>query len=134
MRWSLLTLIAILSTGWACDSGVGPSRTLTGTWGGDHVAMTVADSTHFEFDCAHGDVPSLLVLDESNEFTARGTYVREHGGPILIDAPPDSHPATYAGSVRDDRMTLTVRLTDSSEVIGTFALSRDTHGRVVKCL
>ena len=82
--------------------------------------MTVADSTHVEFDCAHGDVPTPLVLDESNEFTARGTYVREHGGPVLIGAPPDSHPATYAGSVRDHRMTLTVRLTDSNEVIGTF--------------
>ena len=98
------------------------------------MTMTVADSTHLEFACAHGDVPTSLVLDGAGQFNASGTFVREHGGPIQIDAIPDKHPATYAGFVRADRMTLVVRLTDSSEVIGPFTLSRGAAGRVVRCL
>jgi hypothetical protein len=31
-------------------------------------------------------------------------------------------------------MTLTIRLTDSGELVGTFALTRGSSGRVVKCL
>jgi len=120
--------------GSACASVTTPSRALIGTWGGAHVTMTVDDSTHLEFDCAHGDISAPIVLDGGGRFGASGTFVREHGGPIQIDAIPDRHPATYAGSVMADRMTLIVRLTDSAEVIGPFTLSRGAAGRVVKCL
>jgi hypothetical protein len=61
-------------------------------------------------------------------------FVREHGGPIRLGEVPDSHPANYAGVVRGDAMTLTVRLTDSADAIGTFSLTRGSPGRVVKCL
>lgn len=133
-RWSKRTLIAALATGWACGSVSSPSRALTGAWGGDHVSMTVADSTHLEFDCAHGDIPASVVLDGAYEFRANGTFVREHGGPIQLGVPPDSHPAVYFGSVAGDTMTLGVRLTDTNETIGTFTLTRGVAGRVVKCV
>jgi hypothetical protein len=97
--------------------------------------LTVADTgTHVEFDCAHGDIPSPLTVNANNQFDVQGTYVREHGGPIRVGEVPDSHPAAYLGSVTGTAMTLTVRLTDTNEVIGTFTLSRGSAGRVVKCL
>ena len=47
---------------------------------------------------------------------------------------PDSHPAAYVGLVTTTTMTMTVRLTDTNEVVGSFTLRRDTPGRVVKCV
>jgi hypothetical protein len=132
---SLFLLQALVATS-ACSSGPSaPSPALTGTWGGDHIALTVADTgTHLELDCAHGDIPGPLMADARNGFDVSGTFVREHGGPIRVGEMPDSHPAAYAGSVTGTMMVLTVRLTDTDEAIGTFALSRGSPGRVVKCL
>ena len=104
-------------------------------WGGDHIAMTVTDTgAHVEFDCAHGEISGSQTLNARNEFNVIGTFVREHGGPIRVGEAPDSHPAAYVGIVTSTSMVLTVRLTDTNDVIGTFTLLRDSTGRVVKCL
>lgn len=138
MGLRLVTLLALgtVSAGAACGgSPANPSTSLIGVWGGDHISLTVTDAvSHAELDCAHGDIPSPWVVDSRHAFTVRGTFVRERGGPILIGEPPDSHPADYVGSVTADTMVLTVELTDTKSVIGTFTLIRGTAGRVVKCL
>jgi len=104
-------------------------------WGGDHIALTVANTaTHIEFDCAHGDIPINLTVNARNEFDVSGTFVREHGGPIRVGEMLDSHPAAYLGSITETTMMLTVRLTDTNEAIGAFTLSRGSPGRLVKCL
>jgi hypothetical protein len=59
--------------------------------------------------------------------------VREHGGPIRVDEVLEWRPALYAGSVTSTAMTLAIRLADTNESIGTFALTRGASGRVVKC-
>jgi hypothetical protein len=111
-----------------------PTTVGTGLWGGDHVTLTVGSpGNHFEFDCAHGDIPGVLSVNHG-ELAASGTFVREHGGPIRIDDPLDSHPALYSGTVSGNTMQLSIRLTDSGDVIGSFSLVRGTSGRVVKCL
>jgi hypothetical protein len=118
----------------ACGS-VAPSSLAMGVWGGDHIAMTITESsTHVELDCAHGEVPGSITIDARGQFTVAGTFVREHGGPIRQDEIPDSHPAIYTGSVRSNAMTLTIQQTDTNQVIGVFTLLRGTQGRVVKCL
>jgi hypothetical protein len=104
-------------------------------WGGDHVSLAIiATGSQLEFDCAHGDIPGALTLGADGTFAAAGTYVREHGGPIRDNEAPDTHPALYGGTVTGATMRMTVRLTDTNEAIGTFALALDTPGRVVKCL
>ena len=104
-------------------------------WGGDHVTVTVASAgAHFEFDCAHGDVGTTLVLNARGEFIATGAFFREHGGPIRQGEVPDSHPAIYDGAVAANTMILTVRLTDLAETVGSFTLTYGSPGRVVKCL
>jgi hypothetical protein len=106
-----------------------------GVWSGEQITMTVTDTaTHLEFGCAHGDIAGALTLDGHGHFDATGTYVREHGGPIRPGELPDSHPATYAGSVSADTMTVMVRLNDTGELIGTFTLALGAPSRVVKCV
>ena len=127
--------VAIVSSV-ACGTSLGPSSPLpTGGWGGDHVSMIVGESSvHIELDCAHADITGVLLIDARGQFNATGTFVREHGGPIRLGEPPDSHPASFAGSVTSTIMALTIRLTDTDDVIGNFTLARGTAGRVVKCL
>ena len=132
---SVFVLSTVLASSGCSGSPAGPSPALTGVWGGDHIALTVAGAgSHIEFDCAHGDIPGSIAVNAQNTFDVQGTYVREHGGPIRVGEVPDSHPAAYVGSVTATTMALTVRLTDTNEVIGTFALSQGTTGRVLKCL
>jgi hypothetical protein len=119
----------------ACSgTPIEPSPVETGIWGGDHVSFTVGNSSnHLEFDCAHGDIPGIVSVNHG-ELAASGTFVREHGGPVRVDEPLDSHPALYSGTVSGSTMQLSIRLTDSGDVIGSFSLVRGTSGRVVKCL
>ena len=130
-RSTLLVAVVCASCGRA---PTGPSPVDTGIWGGDHVTLSVGNgASHLEFDCAHGDIPGALNASHG-EIQAIGTFVREHGGPIRIDEPLDSHPAFYSGTVSTDTMKLSIRLTDSGDVIGSFTLARGVPGRVLKCL
>ena len=134
VRGGWAAIVVTAAGAWACGDNPLEPTMLGGTWGGDHVSMTIADSTHLELDCAHGDIAAPIAIDSGGRFNVIGTFTREHGGPVRGEEPPDTHPAGYSGLVSDDRMTLAIRLTDSAETIGTFALKRGTLGRVVKCL
>ena len=129
-----LSVVALM-LGSACAlNHMSPSSTLTGSWGGEHVVLTVSEpATHLEFDCAHGDLSDRITIDAQGRFNMAGTFVRERAGPVRQDAAPDSHPASYEGSVLADTMTLTVRLVGSGEPIGAFTLIRGATGRIVKC-
>ena len=127
-----LTVAAMAGCG---DSSTGPSRALTGQWGGAHVSLAVTNtSSHLEFDCAHGDIPGAVIAGTGGVFAAGGTFVHEHGGPIRDDESPEVRLASYVGTVTLATMRLTVRLTDTGEIVGTFTLVRGALGRVVKCL
>jgi hypothetical protein len=126
--------VLVLSLAGCGHSPTGPSVIDSGLWGGDHVTLMVGDSkAHFEFDCAHGDIPGALRAVDG-EIAASGTFVREHGGPIRVDEVQDAQPALYSGSISGARMQLSIRLTDSGDVMGPFVLTRGATGRVVKCL
>lgn len=120
----------------ACTRSVAaPTPVANGNWGGDRIAMTVASaSTHIELDCAHGDVPAPLTTDARGQFSIAGTFVREHGGPIRDDEIANARPATYAGTVRSNQMSLSIRLSDTGELVGAFTLTFGSQGRIVKCL
>jgi hypothetical protein len=128
-----IPFVALLSV--ACSgSPAVPSSVGMGIWGGDHVTLTVGDTaSHLEFDCAHGDIPGVLSAHQG-EIAVMGTFVREHGGPIRVDEALDSHPALYSGMLSGNTMQLSIRLTDSGDVIGSFSLARGTAGRIAKCL
>jgi hypothetical protein len=105
-----------------------------GMWGGEHISMEVAGGqARIEYDCAHGTISGPLVVNARSEFNLRGTHVREHGGPTRIDEKSSSRPAQYAGHIVAKKMTLTVTLSDTGDVLGTFELFYGRTGRVWKC-
>ena len=75
-----------------------------------------------------------FVVDSVGRFALDGTHTREHGGPIRSEEKPEKLPARYTGTVVGDAMTLTVSLTSSKAVVGTFTLTRGRLARVFKCV
>lgn len=120
----------------ACSSPIGPGdHVAVGMWGGEHVALDItADRGRIEYDCAHGDLAGSLEVDRGGRFDVTGTHTPEHGGPVRGDEKPISRPARYAGRVEGGRMTLTVTLTDTGDILGTFTLTQGVAGRLTKCL
>jgi hypothetical protein len=105
-----------------------------GIWGAPHVNLDVsATGGRIEYDCAHGTIDGPMSLDSGKRFDVRGTHVREQGGPVP-EHEPQGVPARYTGRLEDDGLTITVTLTDSNEVVGTFTLKRNTAGVLRKCL
>jgi hypothetical protein len=110
-------------------------RFVTGTWGGQHIRMHVSQrSASVEFDCANGAITVPLTLNRKGEFSWRGFFSRERGGPVRTDEKPNREPALYTGSISGNTMTLTIKLMDSNEDLGTFTLKHGSAGRVLKCL
>ncbi len=110
-------------------------RLIAGTWAGPHININAtADAASIEYDCAHGAINGPLTLNSRGEFRWRGSHGREHGGPIRIDETRAEAAALYIGKVKGDTMTLTVKLADSGETIGTFVVKRNGRGRVFKCM
>lgn len=127
-RVSSFALLALL----ACNEGptgpVPPSE-----WGGDHVGLilTVVGGD-VEFDCAAGRLDQPVVLREG-QFGVAGLFYPGVGGPIGVDS-TRPRPARYEGVVTGERMKLVVRLLDTNETLGPFALERGRSPYVIKCL
>lgn len=116
---------------------VGPEipDVVRGEWGGVHLGLVASDSgAALEYDCASGRITGPLRPDERGRFLAVGSHVPGHGGPIRVDEVPETRPARYDGTVRGDKMTITVTLTDTHEILGTFTLIRGASPHVLKCL
>lgn len=111
-----------------------PRRIAPGAWGGQHISMQVSESSAtIEFDCAHAQIDGPLVTDRRGRFDLKGTYAREHGGPVRDNEQSAGQPARYTGWTDGKKMTLTVTLAGQKEAIGTFNLARGTEGRLFKC-
>jgi hypothetical protein len=121
----------------ACSTSTAPTagRVAVGTWGAEHLRLDLTDAGGTaEYDCAHGTIDEPLTTDRDGRFSAAGTHTFEHGGPIRIDDPPNRHPARYDGRVVGDTLQVTVTVTDTRQVIGTFTVTRGAAARIVKCL
>jgi hypothetical protein len=134
-------LFVLLAGALMLMSGAAPSPQQTqdggataDVWSGQHVSMKVsAQGATLEFDCAHGIVLQPIKANAKGEFTVRGTYTPERGGPVRRDDPANDFPATYKGSVAGDTMRLEIMLADKDQALGPFTLTRGKAGRVVKC-
>ncbi len=105
-----------------------------GTWGGKDISVSVTDSgATIEYSCAEGTISQPIVLDANGNFDVKGVYVAEHGGPTRVGE-DNSHPARYSGRIDGNKMTLTVMLTDTKEIIGTYTLTYGALTQLVKCM
>jgi hypothetical protein len=110
-------------------------RIANGSWGGQGIRLEVSDnSAKVEFDCAHGTIEGPLSKDSQGEFSWKGTFSREHGGPVRMDEKESSENAVYSGTIKGQTMTLDVRLEGQDKPLQTFVLTEGKIGRIRKCL
>ena len=104
----------------------------TGTWGGDHITMTVsAEGAELEFDCARANINEPIVLDSKGNFRVTGTYRAEHAAPS--QAGENQQPeATFTGSVKGDTMRLEIAVAGLADKM-EFTLKQGEDGRLTKC-
>lgn len=110
------------------------NRTIpAGVWGGAHIRLEVKDGgAEIEFDCAHGTIEQAIALDVEGRFDVKGNYFVQHAGPVRRGE-ENGRPAHYTGKIEGDTMTLTATLTDNSDTVGPFTLTRGSRGNVFKC-
>ena len=111
---------------------ISPDRVL----GGEHIRMIVTETgAKIEYDCALGTIDEALLLDEDDNFEAKGIHVYERGGPIRLgEPPPERHSALYRGTVDGTQMRLTVTLLETGKEVGTFLLGLGRPPLIEKCL
>jgi hypothetical protein len=105
-----------------------------GVWGGDHIRLVVTDDgATVEFDCAQATVEGRIVVDRAGRFSAAGTYLQEHGGPVRDDESSAGVPARFTGRVGGSLMKLTITRVGAGRAIGTYELARGREPRIFKC-
>jgi hypothetical protein len=115
-------------------AGCRGERVPNGTWGGEHVVLTVTDNGgQVEFDCAHGTLDHPLGLDDRGRFSVVGTFVAEHGGPVRSDEVMQAKPARYQGRLDRDKLEFTVTLEGESGQ-GPFSVALAKPPKLTKCL
>ncbi len=127
--WSVLGILALA----AAPGSAAPRRLATGTWGGEHLRLTVdaRAGVDLDFDCARGHIDGVPALDDEGSFEVEGRYLQEHGGPVRKDEDTRGRPVRYRGTVSGDTLTLGFTLDETPQ--GPFTLQHGKPGRVVKC-
>ena len=133
IAFAVLLLFVVLASA-SPAKGRKPSRIPQGAWGGQHITMNVSESSaSIELDCAHGQIDGPLATDRRGRFDLKGTFSREHGGPVRDNEQSAGQPARYVGWTDGKKMTLTVTLVGEKQPIGVFNVTRGTDGRLFKC-
>ncbi len=121
-----LGLVAVLVL-WACDDNAQTRRIVEGRWGGDDIQIeVVGGKTLIRLACADGQIDGLIRLDDDGRFSVTGTIAL---GPVVRE----SAEAIYEGQVVGDTLTVTIRLLDTDEELGTFAAVFDREVVLIQC-
>lgn len=128
------SLVAILiALAGACDgTPLSPGVEIRGSWGGEGFGLKVfSDSASAVFTCGSGTLEMPIELGFAGRFAAEGEYVSQAG-------PTVRSPARYEGRVSGSAIELTVAVTDTIGLAGTYALgpfagTRDEEPRVFYC-
>ena len=128
-------IVAVLAACAPATTNGEPGATVTGRWGGEHVALELTPvGGTIEYDRAHGGLTQPVRPGHRGEFEAAGVHVREHGGPVREGERPDSLAARYVGRVTGESMTLRVYAGSRPDTLGPFQLRRGDEPRLLKCL
>ena len=110
------------------------TKVQNGTWGGPHIGLEIGDDrSTIEFDCAHATIDQAFRTDGAGAFDLPGKYVNESAGPARQDVKVEEHCERFSGRIEGKEMTLTVRLIDTNQTVGTFRLTRGALPQVAKC-
>ena len=126
-----LVLIAMAAMLAGCAAIPSKPVFLTGQWGGPGIEMLIEGGiTTVQFDCAGGSIDTNMAA--TGPFFAVGTYRAGQLGPVRVGQIFTSQKATYAGTVTEETMTLSIRLEDGS-MLGPYTLTRGTPGQLTPC-
>lgn len=126
-------LVLVLVIGAMIRAGVAASDDAPNVWGGQHVSMQVTRTgAELQFDCATGTISEPLPLDKPGRFRVKGTFTREHGGPVRRNEPPAARDATYSGIIENDTIRLRIEVAGQDQA-QEYVLNKGQQGRVVKC-
>ena len=131
MRTGRLALGPVLVVAVACGgSPVAPHVLPAGTWGGDNAGLLVrGDGAHGHIGCTLGEITGLIPLDTEGRFDISGVW--------NVDAFPVDrgilHPARLTGRANGRTLMLSVRLTDTGQVLGPVLLVFGREPRMENC-
>ncbi len=105
-----------------------------GLWGGQHISLEITESGGtLEFDCAHGTIEGKILPGKGGKVLLKGTYVQERPGPLRQGDEGKGEPIELSGTLKGNKLTLTIRRPGSKQSIGTFTLVRGKEPFIVKC-
>jgi hypothetical protein len=123
------TAFAALLAAVACSNPVEPED-LRGVWGAEGVQLfVIAMEANLQTSCFVGKFPLPASMTSDGAFEVDGTTTAQGGAPPL--EPPQPQPATFAGRLRGDRLTLTVN--PQSFASEPYELRRGRHVDVPGC-
>ena len=133
----IILVAAVLLGGCFSDNDVLPldsEQLAPGTWGGDNAGVIVDDTVaHVHVGCTLGNFPGPVALDNAGRFSVAGEYMLRAypvaRGPML--------PAQFTGTVRSNRLTLTIAVNDTVEkknvTLGPVTVRFDEMPRMGPC-
>jgi len=130
-RWLAAgAVFVLLSPG----AAVAKSPNLIGAWGGPHAGIAFQGGlADVQFDCASGTIDVPVYPAKDGAFTARGTFRAGKPGPVRVGQIFRSEPASYAGHVAKNVMTITITLDDGTAV-GPYTLTQGAAPQLTRCL
>ena len=109
-----------------------------GIWGARGVNLVIEDDgANIEYDCALGKIEGKILVTGQGDFKVSGTYTILSGGPVSIDQPNRKLTVVFEGSIKDDKMTLSVISpdddNDDEKVLQKNTLEKGSFGRIYSC-
>lgn len=136
-KFSVLTAMAgmMVMTATGADAAGAKPRMLQGNWGGDRMNLVMGPTGgEIRMDCASGTIKGRVMIDAKGNFTARGTFDQEKGGPIRAeDFANKGKPAIFRGHMSGDMMTLSVTKPGATET-QRYTLHKGHNEKLVRCL
>jgi len=123
-------VLGVLVLAAACGQQEVTERVPNGTWGGQNAGMLVSqDEAHVHLACTVGSIAGPIPVDAEGAFDVEGRH--------NVDAFPVNlgieHPARFFGRLSGGTLTLSVRLTDTGQVIGPVTLTFGREPQMQRC-
>jgi hypothetical protein len=136
MRTIYLTFPIILILLIACkkEDNLSLNVPLIGQWGGKGINIVASETdVTFDFDCATGII-NRKVMVSSNQFSERGTFKLSVGNAPIIGDGPKPQNVQYEAKVNGNDINLDIMSEDGKTLIGTYTATKDTSGKLFRCL